>query len=412
MTQGTGISGRGATAVGIASLVAAASGYVALLVVGWTLGPAQEADFLAFWGLLFFFFGTLGGLQNEATRTVHVRGAGAPDAPRGPRLLALGLLIGLVLAVVLVATAALWGPALLGARPWSSVGVVALAVLAFSGHSAVAGTLAGRGDWTTYAALVAAEAAVRLGLVVAAAVAVAGSELPLALRAATAGAAVTWLVLWAVPRVRATAGQTAGPGRPFLTASAHAMVGTASSAALVVGFLPLVKLVAAPEQYELAGPLLYAVLLTRAPLLLPLNAYQGVAITWFLDNPGLRPVLRLAGVVLGVGVLGALAAALVGPWLMVTMLGPDSRVEPHVLGLLTLAAAVLGLLTLSGAATLALGGHRAYAAGWFAATACSALVLLVPGDLATRVVLSLLTGPLVGVGVHALWVRGALRVRR
>ncbi|MCU1432634.1 MAG: hypothetical protein JWP95_1739 [Actinotalea sp.] len=414
----TEISRRGATGVGVASLVAAAAGYLALILAGQALPTGQDADFIAFWGLLFFFFGTLGGLQNEATRSVHVSANRdsttpvSPDAVGGPPLLALALLVGVALAAVVAGTALLWAPSVLGARPGESVAVVALAVVAFSGHSAVAGTLAGRGRWTAYATLVGAEAVVRLTLVVLVALAAADADLPLALQAATGGAALTWLLLWLLPRVRGAAAQPAGPPRLFLSAAAHAMVGTASSAALVVGFPVLVKVTTDPGAFEHAAPLLYAVLLTRAPLLIPLNAYQSVAITYFLDRRGAGPVLRLGGLVLGVGALGAVAAALVGPWLMVVLLGEGSRVEPLVLGLLTLAAAVLGLLTLSGAATLALGGHRAYAAGWLVATACSAVLLLVPGELEARVVTSLAVGPLAGVAVHALWFRGALRGQR
>src|SRR5690606_31900283 len=108
----------------------------------------------------------------------------------------------------------------------------------------------------------------------------------------------------------------------------------------------------------------------------------------------------------------ALAASAVGPWLMEVLLGPGYRVAPLVLGGLTVTAALLALLTLTGAATLALGGHRAYAAGWLVATACSAAVLLLPGDLEARVVSSLALGPMVGVAVHASWVRRVVRVRR
>ena len=102
------------------------------------------------------------------------------------------------------------------------------------------------------------------------------------------------------------------------------------------------------------------------------------------------------------------AAALLGPWLMTVVLGVDYRVAGGVLAALTMTAALLALLTLSGAATLALDGHRAFAVGWGLATVVSAAALLVPGPLAVRIAVSLAAGPLVGLVVHVSHVRGRL----
>ena len=418
---GSGITARGATGVGVASIVAAASGMLILLVAAKVLSLADNADFFAFWGLLFFFFGTLGGLQSEVTRSVHVERTQhvehtqgpAPDAPgpSGARILPFGLVVGGVLAGVIALSSPLWATAVLGPAPQLLVAVVAVAVLAFAGHSTVAGALAGRGLWVGYSRLVGAEATVRLLLVLGVAVVGATSS---GLAVATAAAAGTWLLLSLVPQVRSTWHQRADvDGRRFLAASATAMVGAASSAALVVGFPVLLRVSTPPDVYELAAPVLFAITLTRAPLLIPLNAYQGVAITHFLNHrdQGARPLVRLASIIGAAGVVAAAAAALVGPWLM-ALIRPEYRVEPLVLGALTLTAAVLALLTLTGAATLALGRHRAYAAGWLVATVCSTAVLLLPGALEGRVIASLGAGPLVGVLVHVAAVRRALRADR
>lgn len=404
------VTGRGARmgGVGLASLVAAAAGYLVLLVAARVLTPAENADFLAFWGLLFFCFGVLGGLQNETTRAVHVALATPGGAPaRGPRVLRTGLLVGAVLAVALLATAPLWGGAVLGPRPWPLVAVVAVSVVAFAGHAAVAGALAGSGAWSTYARLVGTESVVRLALTgIAAAVGLATVGM-----AAGAGfAAATWLGFAAAPAVRTARRLRVGvPGMAFAGATVQAMAGTAASAALVVGFPVLLRVTTPADAYALAAPLLMAVQLTRAPLLIPLNAYQGVAITHFLAHRdrGARPLLQIAAVVLAVGAVGAGAAALVGPWLMAAVLGPDYRVPGAVLAGLTASACALALLTLTGAAVLALGRHRAYAAGWLVATAVSAALLLAPWSLEVRAVVSLAAGPLVGVVVHAVAVRRA-----
>lgn len=413
-TPGTArrVGARGFGGVGLASLVAAGCGYVVLLLATWTLSPAQNAEFLAFWGLLFFFFGALGGLQSEATRSVHL----AVERPvaDGDHALVLrtGLGVGAVLAALVAATSPLWAHAVLGARPWPFVAVVVVAVLAFSGHSSAAGVLAGQGRWSTYAQLVGAESLVRL-LATAAAAALGFGIHGLAVGAGAAAA--TWLVLSAVGRVRDVRHQRADSSRArFVAAASQAMAGTASSAALVVGFPVLLRVTSSPEAFARAAPLLLAVQLTRAPLLIPLNAYQGIAITHFLAHraEGARSLLRVAGVIVGVSAVGAAVAALVGPPLMSFVLGPDYRVAGWVLAGLTATAGALALLTLTGAAVIALGRHGTYAVGWLAATAVSALVLLAPGGLDQRAVLSLAAGPLVGLVIHALGIRQALAEQR
>ncbi|RYV51380.1 hypothetical protein [Pengzhenrongella frigida] len=412
----TGISARSATGVGVASLVAAASGYVVLVIAANVLDKAQNAEFLVFWGLLFFLFGTLGGLQSEVTRSVHVARTASPTtgapAGSGTRVLPLGLFVGACLAAAIAITSPIWGRTVLGPQPVVAVMLIALAVIAFGGHSAVAGSLAGRGRWTVYSRLVGAEALMRLALVTG--VAVAGAT-EVGLQAATAAAAATWLLMSLASNVRDAWGQrTEATRQAFLASSRQAMIGAASSAALVVGFPVLLRVSTPPEAFAVAAPLLLAVQLTRAPLLIPLNAYQGVAITHFVNHrdEGARPLLRLATMIGAVGVVGAIAAALVGPWLMETLLGDGYRVEPAVLGALTLTAAMLALLTMTGAACLALDGHRAYAVGWLAATALSAAVLLMPGGLEVRVIASLAVGPVAGTVVHAAWIRSTLRSRR
>ena len=407
------ISTRGFTGVGMASLVAAASGYVVLVIAGNVLDKAANADFLAFWGLLFFLFGTLGGLQSVVTRSVHVErtGAALPRGAPGASVLPHGLAIGGVLAALVAVSSPLWARAALGADPWPRVALIVVAVLAFSGQTAIAGSLAGLGRWNDYSRLVGAEAILRVAAVAVAVLA--GADL-FGLEAAVAAAAATWALLMIVGNVRSAGRQRAELATPaFLAASGHAMLGAASSAALVVGFPVLLRVTSSAEAYDLAAPLLLAVVLTRAPLLMPLNAYQGMAITHFVSNrdQGARPLLRVAGVVVAVGLAGAGAAALVGPWLMETIFSEGYRVSPLVLAGLTLTAALLALLTLTGAATLALGGHGAYAAGWLTATACATLALLLPGTTTSRTILSLAVGPAVGIVVHIVWARRALRTQ-
>ncbi|MGV8977997.1 MAG: hypothetical protein ACOH17_08125 [Cellulomonas sp.] len=409
------IGARGATGVGIASLVAAVSGIVVLFIAAHTLTKAQNAEFLSFWGLIFFLFGTFGGLQNEATRTVHValHRPSSSGPARGPRVVLAGLTLGSTVAGGLLVTARLWAPDMLGTSWGPLVAVMAVGVIAFAGHSAVAGALAGSGRWSTYSRLVGAEATVRLLLV--ALVALAGVR-TVGLEAASAGAAGTWLLLAVVLRpVRQSFALRADDTRGlFASRTAQAMLATAASSAFVVGFPVLLRITTPSGAFSTAAPLILAVQLTRAPLLMPLVAYQGVAITYFLAhrNQGARAILRLGGVILAVGIGGAGLAALIGPWLLSVFGGPGYDVTPLLLATLTFAASLLGLLTLTGIAVLSVGAHRMYAVGWLVATMVGVAILLLPATIDVRVAASLLTGPVVGVAIHVAAIARATRQGR
>jgi len=413
------MSPRSATAVSLASVVGGASSYLVLFVAAHTLDRAANAEFLAFWSLLFWVFGVLAGVQNESTRAVSARRqaalTGPADAPdgRGSRVLPAALLVGGALALLLVATSPLWGERVLGDGWVRLVAVVAFAGLAYSGHSAVTGSLAGLGTWSPYAATVAAEPAVRLALVLA--VAAVGVS-TLGIETASGVAAATWLLLVLLsPRVRAGAAARADVDRStFLRHVSHTLVAGTASAALVVGFTVLLRVSSPPAEYAMAAPFILGINVTRAPLLIPLTAFQGVAITHFLAHRdrgvvrALWPSLRL---VVGGGAAAALLAWLLGPWAMELLFGDGYRVPGGQLALLTAAAAGLATLTLTGAAVLALGRHRAFATGWVLAAATSVLLLLVPLPLEARSILSLGVGPLVGIAAHAVALRGAPSAR-
>lgn len=400
--QGPTISAGRATSVGLASLLSATSGFVALLVATWVFDKPTNAQFLTFWSLLFFLFGALGGIQNETTRAVSARRA-ADDVHSGAgvRVVPAALGVGVATALLVGATSPLWGDRILGdGWPWLIL-VLAVAVVAFTGHLALCGALAGRRAWHGYAALVATESTARLVLVGAAALAGASA---FGLKAGAALAAGGWLLLVLVDRrARAALPSRAdATARVFLARTGQAMVASASSAALVVGFTVMLDATTPAREYALAAPFILAISLTRAPLLIPLNAYQGVAIAWFLDHPGgwIRALRTASLVILAVGAVAAGAAASVGPGLM-RVIRDDYGVPSLELAGLTFAAALLALLTLTGAATLALGRHGRYAGGWAAATLVSLAILLLPMAMEPRAVLSLAIGPIVGIVVHA-----------
>ncbi|WP_456789407.1 hypothetical protein [Cellulomonas sp. P5_C5] len=403
------IGRRGATRVAAASVVAAAGGYVVLVLASRTLTPAANADFLAFWALMFGMFGVLAGVQTETTRGVR---RAAQEGIRGARALPVGLAVGAVLAVVVAATSPLWAGRVLGDDHVGDLVVVVAAVLLFAGHSAQAGALSGMGAWTRFADLVGLEALVR---VAATAVAAAAGAAVAGFEAAAAAGACTWVLLLLAPPYRRTVrARVDVPWPAFVRGLSHAMAASAASAVLLVGFPVLLRLTSTPAEFATAAPLILAVSLTRAPLLIPLSAFQGVVITHVLENrdQGLRALRPVVLALVGAGLVGSALAYLVGPALMTLLFGPEYEVSGAVLAGLTAAAIGLALLTLTGATTVALDLHRAFSAGWIVATVVTVALLVAPWTIEARTVAGLLVGPLVGIVVHLVALRRARVARR
>ena len=403
-----------------ASMLAAVSALVASVLAARGLDEAGTTEFLVFWSLLFGLFGVVAGVQPEATRAVgtarlsaeHARGRQGGES--GARVLPVALGFGTVTAVLLVGSSPLWAADFLPtATPWA-VALLGLGVLLYAGHSSLAGISAGQENWALFAGLGGGEAlwrlAAMLGIAVLAA-SVAGLE------AATVSAALLWILLaLARPGGRAASSARADvPASRLVRNILLSMGSSASSAVLMVGFPFALRVTEGAglnhEQSVLLGGLILAISITRSPIMIPLQAFQGVAISAFLKQRH-RPIAAMAkpvGALLGVGLLGAVLAGIIGPWLFVLIYGPayDGVIGGGLLAVLTFGSAVMAALVLSGTAVLALGAHRLYITGWVVAALTAIALLFLPVDLVPRAVLALYLGPALGFSLH---VAGMARV--
>ncbi|GAA1734098.1 hypothetical protein [Brachybacterium phenoliresistens] len=398
----------------LASLLAAVSSFAIMALAARALPPEANRQFLVFWAVLFGVFGVLSGIQHETTRAVS-----AAPAPLGGRagtgVLGSAAGIGAAAAVLLAATAPLWAP---GRLPSGTVGAVAVVVVAaglYACHTAVAGTLAGRGRWRPYADLMGSEAILRLlacalvGLAIVLGAVGAGTGLAL-LQLAAASAVLVWVVMVLATRAgRAAArARVALTGRELLGRRLGAMLTAACSAVLVTAYPTFIDASARGEDAAAVAALLFMLSLTRAPIMIPLQALQGMAITAFVAHRD-RPLQALAPVMARIALLAAGAAvlaALLGPPAL-RLVNPLYDSHPLTWAGLTLAGGTVALLTLSGTAALAVDRHRDYAAGWLLASAIGVAVLWVPLGLELRVVLALLLGPMLGIAAHLLLLRRA-----
>lgn len=399
--------------MGGASVVAAAAGIVILFITSHALTPADNAEFLSFWAALFFVCGVLGGIQAETTRAVGAaRMLPGPGAAMGAPVMASGLIIGVSSALVILGLSPLLANFVFYRDSAALIGALVVTAVLFSCHATLAGAAQGNDKWSFFAGLVSLEALLRLGAIATAA-AVAAPLLGLELACLVALGA--WLLMALISpsgRASVTARADVGLGR-LLQNTGHALLSAASSAALIVAFPILLKLTTPQAEYALSAPILLAISLTRAPIMVPLQAFQGVALTEVVKSPqhGWRALKKPLVALLVIGVVGALAAWLVGPWLML-FFGPAYRVDGWALAALTLAAVLMAILTLLGTIVIGLGNHRAYSAGWLTATAVAVGLLLLPAGVELRSILSLSLGPLAGISVHAIAIARIVRIRR
>ena len=378
-----------------ASGASGVAGYAVLVLTARVLSPATNATFLVFWGALFAVFGVLVGVTTETTRAVF-----ASAGSGGTRVLPLALSVGGTIALLVGLSGLLWAPLVLGDAWGGLLGAMVAGIVLFTSHAALTGSVAGSSAWRSYSLLVGSEAVSRL--VLCAVVLVLGGQL-LGLAWATALACGIGLVLvissvhfrrLAGARVRDSRGSLV---RRMLVACSA----SGASALLLVGYPVLLRVTTPSEVFAGAAPIVLAVSLSRAPLMVPLGIYQNVLVTRVIADGlrVLRPVLAGLG---GLTVVGSGLAWVAGPWLL-RLVNPAYDVSGPVFAALVLTAGLMAALTITGAATVALDHHHVYLAGWIAATVVSLLVLLSSAALETRVVTSLVAGPLVGAAVHVRW---------
>ncbi|ORW66473.1 hypothetical protein AWC24_15475 [Mycolicibacter senuensis] len=397
--------------VGTATLLSALCGYAVLYLAARDLDPAGFSVFSVFWGAFGLVAGATNGLLQETTREVRFgseAGAGRPSTrPRHTRPLWVAGLAGVVAAGLVAGTSPLWSGHVFVEARWLSVGLLCFGLANFAVHATLLGTLAGTNRWTQYGALMVTDAGIRVA--VATATFAVGWGLVGFLWATVAGAMAWLLLLAASPAARSAARLLTPVGTTdFLRGAAHSITAAGASAVLVMGF-PVLLQATYGELGAEGGVVILAVTVTRAPLLVPLTALQGNLIAHFVDQRGrrLRALSIPAATVAAVGAAGAVAAGLVGPWLLRTVFGPDYHTGGALLAGLTAGATAIALLTLTGAATVAAALHRAYALGWVGATVASTLLLMLPLELPTRTVVALLCGPLVGIAAHLTALRAA-----
>lgn len=421
------------------SLLAAVSTLVVTMIAQRALNGSELTEFLLFWAALFTVTGIITGIQPEITRAVGTARTRAVadralanraasgrtvsaegSAPQGTRVVTVTAALGAIAGALVLVSSPLWAGQQIPHSAAVGVTVMAVGVFLYALQATMSGVTAGEDRWYLFAAVGGLESAGRLILMLAAALMIpslAGLEVatvvPMGLWLILAFVTVSGRRLW-VARADVPAGR-------LITNILWSFLSSAAAAVLMMGFPNVLKASGAAESEPVVlGTLILAISITRSPIMIPLQAFQGVAVSAFLKQRH-RPVaafIKPAAAVVAVGAVGALAAYLVGPLLFRLIYPPAAGAESAyeaaasgiTLGALVFASALLALMTLSGNMALAVNQHRIYLAGWVVAAAVTlSLAFLIPAPLVPRAIVALAVGPVCGFVVHMVGVALASR---
>ena len=401
------------------SLLAAVSTLVVTMIAQRALNGSELTEFLLFWAALFTVTGIITGIQPEITRavgTARTQTVSADgSAPQGARVVTVTAALGAIAGAFVLVSSPLWAGQQIPHSAAVGVTVMALGVFLYALQATMSGVTAGEDRWYLFAAVGGLESAGRLILMFAAALIIPSLA---GLEAATVVPMGLWLILAfvTVSGRRLWVARADVPAGRLTTNILWSFLSSAAAAVLMMGFPNVLKASGAAESEPVVlGTLILAISITRSPIMIPLQAFQGVAVSAFLKQRH-RPVaafIKPAAAVVAVGAVGALAAYLVGPLLFRLIYPPAAGAESAYeaaasgisLGALVFASALLALMTLSGNMALAVNQHRIYLAGWVVAAAVTlSLAFLIPAPLVPRAIVALAVGPVCGFVVHMLGV--------
>ncbi|MBF0807322.1 hypothetical protein E4U03_01645 [Rothia nasimurium] len=392
------------------SIISAGTTFLVTWLAARSLTVEDNKDFLVFWSLTSLVFATLLGVQQESARLIgshHLSKGNSASVSRQRTYnpLVVATWVGLTCALIFAALTPVWLGTVLPAGDWRTVLLITLVTAVYACHVYCIGAMAGTRSWTEYALLISTGGIFCFLCTLLASVAGGGL---LAFQLSFLATAFLWLIFMAFsPRVRSATrlrlvGRPGAAYRSMLLAVGTAVAMAAMSTGFPI-FLEATSSKAETESDALLAAIILGISITRAPIMMPLQAFQGVAVSYFLAHAQ-RPttaLLKPVGALLALGAVGAAAAYLLGPWLFDEIYEKYAgQLDGAFLAALTFAAALLAVTTLSGTAALAMGAHRIYLAGWVVTVVVAFGCLLLPLDLETKTIVALMASPVIGAAAH------------
>ncbi len=371
-----------------------------------TRSAADYVDFGVFWAALYLVIAALSGVQQEITRgtgPVRVDTVRADAAPANRRqAFVFGAAASVLTSVVIIATAPLWMGAIFAGNGWMFVLPLAVGAASYVVVAVLSGTLYGLELWRAISLMIGVDGVLRLLAVLV--VLMFTQDIGVLVWAVVVPFPLTPLVLWLFLRRSVVGRSELDVGYRALTWNVARTVVAAAALGLLISGYPLVLTAMSPEapRAEL-GASLAAINLIRAPLVIVVLSLQSYFVIRFRKAPNHAWALfvRLAALILAVTVVAAAVAWFVGPPVL-AWLGRDYSLDGVVVAGLVATSGVLAVLCVSGPLALARSEHGVFTAGWVVAAVATIVALLLPGDLAPRMLFSLAIGPTIGVIVHVV----------
>ncbi len=381
---------RGTLAVGAGLLVLGAGMYVHLAVAGHSLPATGMAAVSVLWSLVFLLgLGVFLPIEQELIRLVAARAAvGEGIIPVVRRSCVLSAVI---LAAMFVPLAAGAGPLarLLFGGDTAMPAELASACAAMAVTTVSRGTLAGQGKFGAYGGQLAIDGGSRA--VLAGALGLAGVH----------SAAAYGLILTVAPLLSAAltlgpllADLRPGPALRWKATSGRLamLIATMLLAQVIINVAVINVRLLSPGDPAVAGALLAALVLARAPLFV-FTSLQTALLPGLAgavaagDQPRFRLLLgRGCAIVAILGAAGGLPAVIFGPWLTRVLFGARPVLGHASFAWLAAGTLCYMLALVLGQGALALSRHRDQLLSWVCGVAMLAVVTALPGEVAARVV--------------------------
>ncbi|MFC8616241.1 lipopolysaccharide biosynthesis protein [Micromonospora purpureochromogenes] len=399
----------GTLAVGAGLALLGLASYVHLAVAGHSLTEADYNSLAVLWSIVFTLgIGVFMPVEQEVARVVAARRS--QGLPPGPVLARGAVLAAGVLAVMVVVILAAHGPLTdrLFAGDAAMVTVLIGALVAMAVAYTTRGVLSGLQLFPWYGTQLGVDGGLRIAMV--AVLGLTGVTSPLWYGLVLVIAPLAGVLLTLPPVLRAAGGGVPVAWGALLRGLGLLTVSSLLSQVVVNVGVINVRLLD-PSDVTIAGALLSALVLVRIPLFvfasLQASLLPGLATSATTgDLRGFHSLLRRAlGIVTALGVLGAIGAIALGPWLVGTLFDAAGVLGHGDFAWLAVATLAYLWAMVLGQALLALDRHRAQALAWTVGVAALVAVTLTPASVALRVELAYTVGSVVVAAAMALLLR-------
>gem|GEM_PF-793976 len=391
--------GSGLTLILLSTAVSGLVGYGIQVAVPAFVSPADYVIFSVAWSTIFLIGTALSGVQQEVSRAVHPGGVPRSSSPLWPySLIVLASVLATTGVAAIIGSTVLFGDVALEAGIAIIIGAVGYLLVVL-----LSGVVYGLRRWKLAALITIIDAIVRGAAVIAALVL--GADVGTLILLVVAPFFVTFAIVWIIATLSGRESFTVDTTTSQLLRNTVKTVGAAVAMGLMITGLPLLLRASTHDGGVAAlAATIFAITLTRAPIVIPVIALQSYIISRVRGADGARYSVRLrhlALITLVIVVVGAVAW-FAGPAVVSAISGGRLLIEPFLMAVVAISAVLVAAMAGLGAVLVAASRHDWYLGGWIVAAALTVVFLFSPFEFALRLEVALMIAPAAGLIVHAV----------